>query len=278
MASLLWLGLANRQAGAADAPADNNAPLRYEEPKALTASIYLPGDARNKPLFRFKRQATRSGSTLNVLREFAYPDGTPASRETVTYTGNDLAAFGLEDLQTGAHGRAQIRRDGSDPTKGTILFEYSPDPNAHDRSKTKREPLGKDVLVADMVAPFITSHWDALLRGTKVKCRYIVVPRAETVGFTFVRDSDSRRQGTPVVIIRMEPTSPIISALVDPLFFTVEQAEPHRVLEYSGRTTPKIKVGGKWKDLEAVTVFDWRPARGESGTAAVPTHGTSLTR
>jgi hypothetical protein len=55
----------------------------------------------------------------------------------------------------------------------------------------------------------------------------------------------------------MEATSRVIALLVDPLFFTIEKAPSHRVLEYEGRTTPKTKSGNKWKDLDAVTVFDW---------------------
>ena len=61
-----------------------------------------------------------------------------------------------------------------------------------------------------------------------------------------------------LVRIKMEPTSRLIAALVNPLHFDVEASPPHRVLEYSGRTTPKIKVSGKWEDLDAVTVFEWK--------------------
>jgi len=59
----------------------------------------------------------------------------------------------------------------------------------------------------------------------------------------------------------MGASSPIIAALVDPLYFTVEKVPPHRVFQYAGRTTPKIRTGGKWNDLDAVTVFDWDSAR-----------------
>jgi hypothetical protein len=55
----------------------------------------------------------------------------------------------------------------------------------------------------------------------------------------------------------MQPTSRLLSALVDPLYFTVEKSPPHRVLQYVGRTTPKKLAGDQWKDLDAVTVFDW---------------------
>ncbi len=72
-----------------------------------------------------------------------------------------------------------------------------------------------------------------------------------------------RKQSTVqrVLVVRMEPSSSFLGTLVDPLVFTLEQAPPHRVLQYVGRTTPKIQVAGKWKDLDAVTVFDWKSAR-----------------
>jgi hypothetical protein len=80
----------------------------------------------------------------------------------------------------------------------------------------------------------------------------------ETVGFTFVKVAglDAKTPGT--VTIKMEATSRIIAALVDPIYFSLEKADPHRVVEYSGRTTPKLYVRGKWEDLDAVTVFDWK--------------------
>jgi hypothetical protein len=59
----------------------------------------------------------------------------------------------------------------------------------------------------------------------------------------------------------MEVSSLLLAPLVDPLFFTIEKAPPHRVLQYVGRTTPKIQSRGKWKDLDAVTVIDWETAR-----------------
>jgi len=55
----------------------------------------------------------------------------------------------------------------------------------------------------------------------------------------------------------MEPTSPIIARLIDPVIFTVEKDGPHRVLQYVGRVTPKTKAGTKWADLDATFVFDW---------------------
>jgi hypothetical protein len=239
-------------AAAAEAAAT---PLKYEEPKRLTGNIYAKGSTNL--LFRFKRSATRSSSKLSVLREYTYPDGKAAARERATYYGDNLAAYDLEELQVGAAGRAIIQREPGDPPKGTIRFEYSKDAASGASPKASTEDLRKDTLVSDMVAEFLVSHWAQLARGEKVRCRYVVVPRRETVGFTFIMGADTTYKGRRAVIIRMEATSPIIARLVDPLIFTVEKEAPHHVLQIIGRVTPKLRVGNSWEDLDALTVFDW---------------------
>jgi len=196
---------------------------------------------------------------LEVHRDFTYPDGKPAARERVIYEGNALVSFELEELQTGAGGSARIRRISDDGANGSIEFEYAKEHGG--KPKTRTEDLRENTLIADMIGPFLKSHWEGLSRGEAVKCRYIVVPRRESVGFTFTKAAASTWKGRQVLTVRMEATSPIVAALVNPLVFTIEQAPPHRVLQYVGRTTPKIQAGGKWKDLDGVTVFDWDSAR-----------------
>ena len=240
---------------AADAPVQGESKLLYEEPKYLTARIYAKDSDPGQSLFKFKRVATRTGETLDVVRDYTYPDGKLAAREHVVYEGDALVLFELEETQTGAKGSARVRRDAQNPGKGTIDFDYS---SGSGKPKLRREPLAEDTLVGDMVAPFLRDHWDKLVNGEKVKCRYIVVARRETVGFSFVKDSECTLNGREVLILKMEPTSRILAVLVDPLFFTIEKAPPHHVLRYEGRTTPKAASAGKWKDLDAETVFDWK--------------------
>ena len=239
----------------AEAPSQGLPPLRYEFPTFLAASIYGKKAAGTNVLFTFKRRAKRSGNTLDVAREFAYPDGKPAARQHLIYEGDALVLYELEELQIGAKGTARLRRDPHHPEKDVILFEYSESAGAKPQARSER--LQSDTLIDDMVGPFLASHWDLLMKGEKIKCRYVVIPRRETVGFTFFKKSESTWQGKPVVIVRMEATSPIVGAVVDPLFFAVEKAPAHLVLEYSGRTVPKTREGNKWRDLDAVTVFDW---------------------
>jgi hypothetical protein len=229
--------------------------FKYEEPKSLAATIYSLD--RKTVLFKFCRRSTRSGNQLEAIREYAYPDGKLAARERVLYIGDDLQAYELQELQTGEYDRATVNPNSANPARKTLSFESSKDLASRGSPRRASETLRNDTLNNDMVGPFLASHWDALVKGEEVKCRMIVVPRRETVGFRFVKESESQWKGGPIVILRMEPTSPVIRALIDPLHFKIEKGGAHRVLEYSGRTTPKTKSGSQWADLDAITVFDW---------------------
>ena len=259
LAALLGSGGAPSRSFAADLPNPVPSGLKYEEPTYLVGAIYGRGADSKKLLFNFRRVATRSGSTLKVEREFTYPDGKPAARERVVYEGDSLVSYDLDDLQTGAAGSIRLRRAPDNPARGRIEFDYRGESGG--RTKTSTEPLKGTVILGDMVGPFLASNLEKLLGGADLKCRYLVVPRRETVGFTFVKTGESTWQGKQVVLVKMEVSSVLLAALVDPLTFTIEKAAPHRVFQYVGRTTPKIQAGTKWKDLDAVTVFDWATAR-----------------
>lgn len=234
----------------ANPPSPPASMLQYDEPGTLTASIF--SQERSNLCFRFKRTATRDGANLNVVREYTDTKGKLAARETVVYHENNLVSFELDDPVTGAKGSATIRRAAGNSAAATIEFQYAANFAARARPKVHTEKMSGDSVVNDMVGPFLLSHWDALMKG-KVNCRYLVLSRLETVGFTFTRDSERAN----LVIVKMEPTSRIIAAMVSPLYFTIEKAPPHRVLEYTGRTTPKIQVNGKLKDFDALTVINW---------------------
>lgn len=229
----------------------------YEQPELLTASIYARNSEPPKLLFRFRRNASRSGSTTIVLREYSYPDGRLAARERVRYEGNTLESYELEELQIGTSGTVTVNEASRDSGRISLAFTYGREADHKSHARTSTEKPGAEVLVNDMMGAFVSTNYARLERGAKLTCRYIVVSRRETVGLSFEKQSETTYHGCPVIILRVQPTSPLISILVSPLYFTVEKAPPHRVLQYIGLTTPKIGFDNHWKDLEGVTVFDW---------------------
>lgn len=244
------MGLAISQLKAVPLPA-------YDEPSVLTASIYARDTTPAKLLFKFRRTASRSGSRIEVLREYTYPDGKLAAREQVAYDGSSLLWYRLDELQTASSGTAAVQPDPHDPQKRVATFEYKKEPGA--RARARSEVVDAGVLVDDMVGNFISANFERVRSGAKVNCRYIVVSRKETVGLTLTSEGETTWHGQPAALLKLQPTSSLISILVDPLYFIVQKEAPHLVYQYIGRTTPKGGGGGHWKDLDAVTVFDWQP-------------------
>jgi hypothetical protein len=222
----------------------------YLEPKTLTGTIYADTGLK-QVLFTLSRTATNSGSTIHVVRDFNLPDGELAAREQVVYEGGQLKSFRVDELRRGAKSSLRVQSDGGG---AKINFNYTEGKT----EKSGSEKFLSEILVSDMVGPYIVAHWDTLMKGGTVKCRLYAASRAETVGFKFFKESDSTWHGTPVIRVTLEPSSVIIAQLVEPLHFVVEKNSPHRVFEYTGRTTPSIQKNGKWEDLDAVTVFDWK--------------------
>lgn len=229
------------------------AAANYEQPAVLTGNIYEAGSGTNQLLYTFKRTATRSNSETHVLRDFLYPNGALAARETIVFQQGELVSFTLDEKQTGAHGRSVVARSGGNGSKRTLQFAW----NEGSKAKTDSEAWQADTIVADMLPYFIASHWNQLAREEHVHLRFIVPSRLETVGFKLVRESEVSWHGKEAVRVRMEPSSVIIRQLVEPLFFIVEKAGEHHILEYVGRTTPKRRDGAKWKDLDARTIYSW---------------------
>ena len=251
---LLCLAAIGDAAVAADAPIRPQSGFPdYSEPALLTGTVYERGSNPRKILFTVRRTAHRSNATVQALIEFRTAGGTPAARERMTYEAGRLVSCQLEQLQAGSHGRVALSPEARQPR---FSFEFTPAKSG--RKKADSETVQPDTLVNDMITPFIRAHWDRLSNGATVRFRYAALERAETVGFKLVKDSETTCQGKPALRLKMEPASLVIAALVDPLYFTVEKQGPHRMLEYDGRVTPKIERGGKWKDLDAVTVYDWK--------------------
>jgi hypothetical protein len=222
----------------------------YLEPKTLTGKIYADANLK-QVLFTIRRVATNDGPTIHVLREFNLPNGTLAARERVVYEGNQLRSFEFEDLRRGSEGELSVQSAG-DGLK--MNFNYT-------EGKTKKtggEKFLDEMLVSDMVGPYIVAHWDSLTKGATVKCRLIAMSRAETVGFKFFKEADTTWNHKPVMMVTLEPTSVIIAQLVEPMHFVIEKESPHRIYQYTGRTTPSVLKNGKWEDSDPVTVFDWK--------------------
>lgn len=252
---LCWAGIPSSRAADAASPTGSGV-YDYSEPKLLTGTLYAIGSNRKTVLFTFRRTATRSGSTVQVERQFLGTNGTVAAVEKVLYESNQLASFEMQDFQANVSGSVQTQPDSGDPAGRKIFISYTHGlhpPKGHART------LQSNTIVDDTLYPFLIAHWDELMRGDAAKFRFVSLEWERTFEFRLLKTGESMQNGQPVVQITMKPANLFVARLVNPLVFTVGKNGPHRILSYIGRTTPRIKKGNSWKYLDAETVFNYPP-------------------
>jgi hypothetical protein len=101
-------------------------------------------------------------------------------------------------------------------------------------------------------------HWDELMRGTTLKFWMVSFDHDRIFTFTLRKAEPFKATGGSTVWLKMAAGNLLVAGFMDPIYFQVEQAAPHRIVEYIGRTAPMIKKGNSWKYLDAETVFDWK--------------------
>ena len=227
---------------------------------SVQGTLYAGSPHSDPPIFRFIRTVEHQGAELIAHLGYVGVDGKPAVRETVTYDGGRFSRYAEQNFQNGSHGEVGVRRAGD-----ALIVDYSFTPGgAHAATRHNLEHFAGDddsVLIDDDVVPFILEHWSTLQLGGKVALHYVVASRTETIGCALRRLGDTNWRGIPAVDIAMAPTGFFTRLLVKPVHFILEKGGQHRLLEYRGRTLPKIRQDGGWRNLDAVTEFQWAVPR-----------------
>jgi hypothetical protein len=227
----------------------------------LTGRILDKAPDTDNLLFTFKRSAQATNEITRVACDYFSPDGSRAVAEKYVYDHDALSSFEIDQFQIGAKGLGAVVGDKNDPSKKRLVLEWTTTHDGKPETKTTSEYLRNDTLVSDMIPGFIIKHWDELAGGKEVLFRCVIPSRLETVGFELVKESEMDLHGKKVLRLRMKASNFFAARLVAPIFFIVESEPAHRVLEYTGRTTPKLRKGQKWRDLDARVIFDWETAR-----------------
>ena len=211
----------------------------------LSGVIYSQGSDHSKALFTFKRVEEVKGGQTQIHNTYTAPDGGVAVVEEAQLVDGKVARFSVDQNQLGESGFLEVKN-------GEIHFSYTKE----GKTKTDQEDLTDNFIVTPTLVPFLQSHWDKILNGDTVDTRFGVLDRRETVGFKFFKiDNEAKSTESEKVLVKMKPTSMIISALVKPLIFVFDR-KTKKLLEIKGRTAPKLKSDGKWKDLDADVLYN----------------------
>ena len=216
-----------------------------KEQLVISGEVFgLEDENKNKKLYNYARFMEKKGKVTVQRNEFKDLSGKLLVNETAELIDGKLSKMSVTQPQTGESGSIAVKGK-------TIHFTYT---DMKGKVEKKTEPLTDNFNVHMTIIKYIQSHWRELMKGKSVRVRMGVWQRAETVGFKIWHDSNTIVDGKKHIILVMKPTTFIIRALVNPLYFTFK-AGGIFLTTYKGRIAPKAKVGEKWKDQEATTQF-----------------------
>ncbi|MFN7685596.1 MAG: hypothetical protein ACK5QT_09315 [Oligoflexia bacterium] len=216
-------------------------------------------DARRELLLDLDRKMVGDGRTAQAL--FQDLAGKPLVTELTTYESADpstaVTAYEVLHHQAGWRGRVEV--------KGSKLvfskWKLSPEGQALGQPTVEEEDWVANWAVGPSIVSILGKRWNEVLSGKTVSVRFAVLDRQETVGFDLFKDRVERASdGTEQVVIKMKPSSFLIAAIVDPVFFAFgrDGLSLHWV---KGRILPMRQEGSKLKNLDAEVVYLSRPAR-----------------
>ncbi len=212
----------------------------------LKANFYeLDSNLKTKAFHWTKELEKKSDSQhFEIAKSFDLSDKLLV-KQTTEFKNDQFVQFEVEELQTKKKGLIKVKGE-------KVFFKYYENGKL---DKEDDEKLKKNFVVPSTLISYIKKNWETLANGDTVKIRFGVWSRAETVGFKLFKERTFKDNETEVIEIKMKPSSFIIAALVDPLFFRFNKAGT-RLLTMKGRVAPKKKKGKKWKDWDAEGVYE----------------------
>lgn len=119
------------------------------------------------------------------------------------------------------------------------------------KKSEESEELTSDFTTGPLLDEFLRAHWDELLKGDTVHCRFAVPDMHETFGFKFWVLSKDKN----IVKIAMKPSSVFVAMAVATMELEFDVNQKKRI-KYSGRTPLQLKVGDKMKPFDAEIVYE----------------------
>ena len=211
---------------------------------AFKGFVYEKNSERKKILYTIEREEKKTDSNEILIIKHLNQEGVLAVEEIATFEKNQLQKYELSYPLSQEFGKVTI-------ADGKAHFSYTKD----GKTKEDTEKWSDNFIVGLSLKNYIQSNWDSLINGNTLKVRFGVPDRIESVGFSLFRVKENEKDNHSIVV-KMKPTSFLIAALVDPIYFNFD-IKTKELNSFIGRAKPKQLINGKWKDLDAETVYNW---------------------
>jgi hypothetical protein len=225
--------------------------------------IYFLGKTGGEPAYIQKiHNADNPDGISEHVSSIVDAKGALMITETAKYKGSHLIAQSIDNYQIGKSFTASV--DKNEVTFTTYSLKIAGDVG-RDRSiamatgattgeKKELSHQSEDISDGFITGPvslnFIKEHWDQLVKGERVKTRFSVFEREETIGFAFKKKGTEKVKDHDCVILEMRPSSFFVSMLVSPVEIALDMKDK-TLIRYRGRTSLQTMKDGKMQPLEA---------------------------
>jgi len=212
-------------------------------PSQFTADVFDQKGTEVK--FKFEHKLETKGDTMIALNRYLSASGEELITERTEIKNDKLVSYQQTQKQTGGDGTIKL-------ADKKVIFTYK----LHGNEKTDTEELTSNFVTSPTLMEYMMKNFASLKKGDVHKIRFGVIDRRETIGFELRKDSETIFNGTKAIVIRMKPSSFVIAAVVNPLYFTFDEAGT-RGLELRGRLPVKVKDGNSWADFDGRMVYKY---------------------
>ncbi len=217
----------------------------------VKGKVYDREHEPTKQIFEFIRIEKNENNKKIVTVEFKDLAGKTAVFEKLVYPNQPQGDILFESYDYERFQNNEVVKIY--PKESKLHFEYK----KQDKIKNNEEAIEKNTITRDQLVSHVQLNWEKLIKGEKIKSRFIVPDRAETIGFGLTEDGEEEINGVKTVRIAMKPTSFIIAMIAKVVYFNFEKEGQHRLLRVIGRTPVLRKDGNDFKNIDGIIDFSY---------------------
>ncbi len=212
----------------------------------------LKGDAcAEAPFGTFHVVSRKEGDAHTSVTTFTGPDGVQVT-ETSTEKNGRVQKAVAENLALQKRFELEVR-DGKVRYRMTDLVDGS--------VKTAVDEAEENLVVPSTVMSYVSPRFAELEAGKEVPLKIAVFERLDSYGFVMRKlKMETASDGSPIMVLEMKPTSFLVRALVDPMYFHVK-TKTGELTAYEGRSALRRKEAGKFREINVRTAYEYKVNR-----------------
>lgn len=224
----------------------------------MTGKIYvkkdLPGSCENvhlgfqcesQNIGSFYAESSKAGNEVYSKSKFSNAEGEQVTEESWR-EGLQLKRAKIVNRQLKITASVEVK-------EGKAFFKI-----VHDDGRVEEasESVDDSVVVPSTLMAYLKPKMKAISDGGEATVRMAVLDRKAAYRFDIKKFGAATAQdGTPLLVLQMKPTNWVISKIVDPLYFYLDQ-KSDRLIGFDGRSALRRKDGEKLKDIDAKVAYN----------------------